>query len=440
MRRFDYATLAVFAHRSWQAIAGLVTLVCVAHFLSPVEQGYYYTFASLAALQMVLDMGLSTVLVQVSAHEFGGLAWQRGGGVAGQSTQRFLALINKSFLWYSLAAVVFLLAYPGGLLFLAGKQDGIGNYWHGAWLVLVIATSASLLVLPALSIVEGSGNVTEVYGVRLAQSCLGALAVWITLLSGGGLYAIAMMPAAAFVVAALWVLLFHPALLTQTLQGTRSNFHWNAEVWPMQWRLGVSWICGYLLVQMHTPLLFRTQGPISAGQMGLTLTIVNMISLLSLAWVTSRSPTMAKAASMRDWKCLDQEFWKACRKSILAFIVGASVFLIVRIFLDSTHYGIRFLPIPQTMGLLLAVSCAHMTGLLAIYLRAHKKEPFMWPSVIGAVITAVAVIYSAPRWGAGGIVITLIAVNALFGLPIALWMWRSLRRLWHAPSQVLEAK
>ena len=43
-------TLIVLAQRTWQAISGLVTLAFVAHFLSLVEQGYFYTFASLAII------------------------------------------------------------------------------------------------------------------------------------------------------------------------------------------------------------------------------------------------------------------------------------------------------------------------------------------------------------------------------------------------------
>jgi len=51
----------VLAQRAWQAAAGIITLAFVAHFLSPVEQGYFYALASLAALYMALNMGLSTV-------------------------------------------------------------------------------------------------------------------------------------------------------------------------------------------------------------------------------------------------------------------------------------------------------------------------------------------------------------------------------------------
>jgi len=33
--------------RTWASVAGLVTVALIARFLSPAEQGYYYTFGSL---------------------------------------------------------------------------------------------------------------------------------------------------------------------------------------------------------------------------------------------------------------------------------------------------------------------------------------------------------------------------------------------------------
>ena len=57
MKLRDNGAVMVLAQRTWQAAAGVITLAFVAHFLSPIEQGYFYTLASIAALYMALDMG-----------------------------------------------------------------------------------------------------------------------------------------------------------------------------------------------------------------------------------------------------------------------------------------------------------------------------------------------------------------------------------------------
>ena len=432
MIKLNSATLAIFGYRSWQAIAGLVTLAFIGYFLSPTEQGFYYTFASLAALQMLLDMGLSTVLVQVAAHEFNGLVWQSKGELSGKASERFHALVRKSFIWYSFAAVVFLIAYPSGLLFLEGNPNSVTYNWHGAWLTLVIVTSASLLVLPFLSIIEGSGKVKEVYRLRLIQSVLGGVAVWLTLALGGGLYAVAMMPAMGVLVGVIWIGVRRPFLITNVFKSSHIVFHWGTEIWPLQWRLGVSWICGYFLMQMHTPLLFKTQNPIVAGQMGVTITIASMLSLLAMAGVTSRIPELAKSAGARDWTSLDQTFNQSFIYSLMALVLGSLVFICTRVALEWTSYGVRFLPILETAGLLTAVLFAHISGLLAVYLRAHRREPFMWTSLIAALLTATMAIWVAPKWGSAGIVMVLLAVNIVFGLPVTIWLWLRLRKKWHS--------
>ena len=424
----------VLIQRSWQALAGVVTLAFVARFLSPVEQGYFYTLASIAALYMALDMGLSTVLVKFAAREFVGLSWGEGGCIEGETSSRFLALIRLSFRWYGAAAVIYLLIYPIGVVFVENGHANLAYDWHGPWLLLVFATAVGFVLLPALELTEGSGDVAEAYAVRLIQNLVGALAAWAVLAMGGGLYAVAMVPTVSAVIAGIWLIVRRRRMVVQAFQAKLGNFHWGVEVWPLQWRIGVSWLAGYVLVLMHVPLLFRTQGPIVAGQMGVTMTVANMFSLIALSWMTANIPVMTRAISTKDWICLDHVYWRAFRTSFLSFVIGAILFFIIRLVLGWTSYGVRFLPLAETAGLLLAMGFYHVTGLFAAYLRAHLREPFLWPSLIGALITAVAAIWAAPQWGAAGVVSVLVLVNAFFFFPVSLLLWIYLRREWHCRS------
>jgi len=429
--RLSRGTATVFSHRLWQGGAGLVTLACIAHFLTPVEQGFYYTFASLTAVHVLLDMGLSVVLIQVAAHEFCGLAWGARGEVVGEGAERFLCLMRKAFFWYAMAALVFLLAYPGGLLFLNVPNLNLGYDWRLPWLALVLAAAASLLFLPFLAVIEGTGAITEVYTVRLFQAVASSCAIWLTLSGGGGLYAVVMMPAASALVAGGWLFSRHRGFLRQIFILVCRDFRWQREVWPMQWRIGVSWISGYLLMQIHTPLLFRVKGAVVAGQMGLTLTVANMLGLLAMAGVTSVTPDLAKAAAARNWAEMDTCFRKVFIVSSLAYLLGAIAFLAIRAALSWTAYGERFLSIPLCVALLSAIFAAHLMGLLSVYLRAHRREPFMLVSIISAVITVSGALLTVSRWGAAGIVSVMLAVNFLFGVPVTYWLWIRLRRQWH---------
>ena len=47
--------------RGWQILAGAVSFVLIASFLTPHEQGYYVTFWSFLALQSLVDLGFTGV-------------------------------------------------------------------------------------------------------------------------------------------------------------------------------------------------------------------------------------------------------------------------------------------------------------------------------------------------------------------------------------------
>ena len=422
----------VLAQRASQAVAGVITLACVAHFLSPVEQGYFYTLASIAALHMALDMGLSALLVQFAAREFVGLHWNLRGEVEGAEPSRFLTLVSLSMRWYGIAAALFLVTYPAGIAFISGIQGSLSYDWRGPLALLVCATAANLLFLPVLALTEGSGGFAEVYAVRLGQGIAGATASWSVLVMGGGLYAVAMLPLGSLVVAALWMYLRRPGMIVQVFRQKMTSFHWGTEVWPLQWRIGASWLAGYVLVLMHVPLLFRTKGPVVAGQMGVTMTVASMLSIVALSWMTAELPAMVRAVTVRDWEQLDQVFLGAFRVSCWVFVAGSVLFGALRWLLEWTPLAVRFLPLVETMGLLFAMAFYHITALFTAYLRSHLREPFLWPSLIGALLTAACTILVAPRWGSAGVVSVLIFFNALFFFPIALWLWVRLRQEWHS--------
>ena len=35
---------------------------------------------------------------------------------------------------------------------------------------------------------------------------------------------------------------------------------WKTEMWPFQWRIAVSWVCGFFISQLFNPVLFRYRG------------------------------------------------------------------------------------------------------------------------------------------------------------------------------------
>ncbi len=157
------AVLTSLLAKSWQIIAGALTLFLVAHNFSSAEQGYFYTFNSLVGLQVFFEMGLSFVILQFSGHYFAYLNWAESGNVNGDPVKllKFYLLLRNALLWYGVAAIAMAaLLIPAGFYFFNQQQiHSISITWQMPWIFLVIFTAFNLLTIPALAAIEGAGQV-----------------------------------------------------------------------------------------------------------------------------------------------------------------------------------------------------------------------------------------------------------------------------------------
>jgi hypothetical protein len=342
--------------------------------------------------------------------------------------------VHRAARWYTLTALLFaLIVVPGGMLFF-GAKPSIDVHWIAPWLALCALTASGLLVMPFLSIIEGSGQITQVYAVRLAVAMAGSVSCWIALACGAGLWATAMVPAATVLIPSLWLLRRKRGLLSIATRAVQSDFDWRREVWPLQWRLGINLLCGYLLTQINIPVLFHTQGPVIAGQLGLSLAIVNTLGLVAQSWITRRVPLMARAVATRDWPLLDRLFKRDFLVSSSIFIVMAVCVLGTDLLFSHSLYARRVLPFWQLAGLLLFVFSNHVIGALAAHLRSHRREPLMAPLAITTVITLPLIVWAAAHYSSAGLVIVLASMNFLVNLPVTVFVWHRCNRLWRLES------
>jgi len=79
---FERAAAWGVAGKITQAAAALVTALLILIFFTPTIQGYYYSFASLLALQIFLELGLATVITTFSSHEWVRLRFDNRGSHA----------------------------------------------------------------------------------------------------------------------------------------------------------------------------------------------------------------------------------------------------------------------------------------------------------------------------------------------------------------------
>ncbi len=448
--------LLVFAARGLGPVAGLITLLLLNVSLDAHEIGLYYTMTSLASLAWVVDLGFSAnALVSLTARA--ALARDQSAGAINRddadiregSSVRSSACPSVSvarlsgvcMVWYLWGGLLCVLASPLGLFFLDSGAGGGAPGLAAGWSLLAVFTAVGVVSLPVLAIAEGEGHLREAYLVRLAQGVSGSLATWILLLAGGGLLAVCAMPLLGVAVMLPWLWLRRRRWLLATLRARSANpapvsdrsdqtpgaVRSLADIWPLQWRSGTSWLAGYVLVFMHVPLLYRVQGPVEAGRMGLTVTLMNAVCVVAMSPLSAVLPALARAAAAGQASALDAQFRQAFRRSMVLYSMGGVGLVILCLLLAHTAWGTRLLDPIDCMLLVAAMGCYHLATLYAAHARAQVMEPFALVALGAAVLTALIAFWAAPRWGAHGITLGLLAVNGLFYLPATYRVYRQSR-------------
>jgi len=432
----DRAVAFTLLGRGWSAVAGLVTILLIARFLSGAEQGYYYTFGSLVALQIVFELGFSFVILQMASHEGAHLSILGTGEVSGDPVAhaRLASVLQKSVQWYSVAALLMCgTLIPTGLYFFSSHQNGAVVGWRTPWVLVVLAASFAFQIDPMFSFLEGCGFVPKVARTRFWQAVLGSMLAWTALLTHHGLYAPAMAIAGQVIAGAAWVWSMRRLLLGLLRHAVEEHrVKWRIEVWPFQWRIAVSWMCGYFIFQLFVPVLFAYWGPLPAGQMGMSLGITNLLSSVAISWVNTKAAPFGRMIARKEYAALDKIFFRAVAQSLGVCGLLASIAWFAVLTLNFYHLKLanRMLaPLPFGIFLLTMV-VNHTVFSEAIYLRSHKQEKLLLQSVIGAICIGLSTYLLGARFGAVGLVSGYFAISVV-GLGTATYTFLHYRRVWH---------
>jgi hypothetical protein len=407
-------------------------------FLTPTEQGYYYALWSLVALQSVFELGFSFVILQIAAHETPFLKFHADGSVTGSERAhgRLASILQHAVRWYAVAAVVMgLLLLAGGTYFFASHQGSATTNWVWPLRLTVFACALTFSLGPVLSFLEGCGQVTAVARMRLLQAIVSTTCAWAAMLTHHGLFAPAIVLLGQGVVASA-MLYSRRRLLVPLLRLTTSEnrVSWRGEVWPFQWKIAVSWIADYFIFQLFTPVLFVFRGPVEAGRMGVSMSIVMQLSGMMLVWMSTKAAPFGGMIASRSRTSLDSLFFVTLKQSLGIFAACSVVILvgvaIVERFLPAI--GQRLVSWPVFLLLLLTALSSHVVQSEALYLRAHKCEPFLVQSMVIAALTAAGVLSVARAFGALGVSLAYFLVLGVAGLVSATVIFRARRRRWSA--------
>lgn len=419
----SFAALA----RVWGVLGAVVTIGLVVRSFSPVLQGYYYGFLSLLVLQQLFQTGLSVVLQQFASHEWAHLRVVDGSIVGERSAQSRLAslirLSRRGFRATS-AAVLIVLVLAGHLMF-GGREDP-GISWIGPWYVLCLATSLSMLVLPMSAILEGTGNVAPSQRAQLVGAVVGSIGGWVAILAGLGLYSAAVIVGLRSAVVALMLARpYRPFARLRFDSPDGPTISWT-ELWPLQWRLTLSWLTGILMYQSMVPLTFLLVGPVAAGQMGLLNQILQAVIGIGGVWLVSAQPRMGRlAAGRRFGEIRRLTRATAIRCSVTAALIGSAALISVGIIeWARPDIGARFGALWLVVVLVLAAVVMQPGSAMVTAVRFQKKEPFVRLGLVSSALSVGVMALGATSYGLPGVVIGFAGVVTILIVPWSVAIYR----------------
>ena len=414
----DKAIFYTLLSRGLSISTALFTVFFIAKNLSPEEQGFYYTFGSITALQVFFELGMTHIVTQFVAHDVSHLKFDENYKLTGEKKyrSRLSSLLHFCTKWYLVFAGVILIAlFIGGTLFFrrydVENQDVV---WHLPWLLLAVGTALNFLVAPILSFIEGLGKIKEVAQIRFIQQILHPIVIWGGLSIGSKLYVSGV--EAIIRILVVFIIIFKSPFF-RILKNIwddegEDKILYMGEIFPLQWRIALSWISGYFIFQLFNPVLFATEGAKIAGQMGMTMAALGGIQSLTQSWINTKIPKISGLIAQQDYKTLDILFAKTFKQMLLIGSSAILFFVFVVYFIQSNeiiflemNIGNRFLPIIPLC--LMAWSSWTMIPIncWATYLRCHKKEPLLLNSVVVGILCCISTVGLGNLYGLYGMTI-----------------------------------
>jgi O-antigen/teichoic acid export membrane protein len=424
------------------AFGSVISVLLVVKFLSGVEQGFYYTFGSIVAIQIFFELGLNGIITQYVAHETSNLRWE-GEVLLGESKyqSRLSSLLHFSVKWYLTFAgmLLFSLIIVGMVFFKRYSTASVEVSWAVPWLLLAIGTGFNLILSPVIAFVQGLGKVKEIAKILLVAQTIRLGVIWGGLILGAKLYVLGMGSLVTVFLCLIMIFIKYRIILTNIWRTVIvEKVRYRQEIFPYQWKIALSWISGYFIFQLFNPVLFATQGAAVAGQMGMTLAALNGVLSISLVWITTKVPLFSGLIAQNEYIKLDHIFNKTLKQSALINLSGLLMVIIIIYFIRNYNISIsgkplgnRFIDYTPMLLMMLPIFLNQIVASWATYLRCHKKEPFLYNSIASGILCSLSTVILGRLYGVMGVTFGYFCINIIL-FPWAYLIYKTKKSEWHS--------
>ncbi len=436
----DKAIGFTFIARLIQALGSIGNLFLISFFLTKEEQGYFYTFTSLVAVQVFFELGLNSIIIQYTAHEVAHLKYSKEDFFFGSDIHlsRLSSMLHFCIKVFSVLSIILLLILNiiGYIFFNHYSLANTDVDWSSPWILLTFSTSLLLFINPILGFLQGLGRVNETSKILLYQQVITLITTSIVLACKGGLWTLGIANLLSVIFVMIYLFFSDNLIILKNTYNKLNiwRIEYKKEILPYQYKIALSWVSGYFIFQLFNPVIFAYDGPIIAGQMGLTIAAFNGISVLGLSWITTKVPLFSSLIALKNNQLLDDTFKKSLSQLLVITCILIISFLLFVLILNVLNIQLvsRFLPFTYLCLFAIITLVNQLIFSWATYLRCHKQEPYLINSIVGGVLTATSTLLFGKYFGYQGIVIGYFVLTVFLGLPWAFTTYLSKKNEWYS--------
>jgi O-antigen/teichoic acid export membrane protein len=285
-----------------------------------------------------------------------------------------------------LVLISFPILFVVGFFILSSDQSTDWNVWLLPWTIYILFSGLNFLLAMLTSFFEGCGFISVIQKQRSVCILINWGIIIGCLLLKMNLYALAlgMLFSSVFQGILLWM--NFKKFILRFIEKLKIKINWNKEMAELLMKYALSFIGGFLFFQLFTPIAFKFYGPVFAGQVGISITLVTAVFQIANIWIYVIMPKMNMLASTRKIRELFSIFRKNFIFSIATFVFVSFCALILLVILPE-NYSSRFLPLSIFFILLFSWLLQLIINHLAVLSRSFKVEKFVAPYLVMGIYT-----------------------------------------------------
>ena len=374
MKNFVY----VFTQRSLLIILGFITLFFVTLLLDDHQQGYYYTFGSIISAYNLFELGLPFLILQISSKYFKvhGETYELN-----HSSYNFIYTLRK---YLTLKCLISLLIFiPAGVLYfyLFSEHERFEIFFF--WIIVSVAIPFAIYTNTVLSLIEGLGEIKNVYLIKTIGLVFGSLCLWILLNSKYYLIGPSVIIIFTFLATISLIVYKYKFWFSKNRQPIQKI--WKNEIYPIQKKVAYVILANYLFY--FTPAILIFPYSVSdAGKFGLSVVVISSILALSSSFFQSKIYFFTNQFNNNDILGSNKTFLSSFLISQIIYLIISTTFFLFYYFVLPDFILSRLLNANYLFILFINYFMMNNIYLFSFFFRIRKKDSFSFFYFLSVVI------------------------------------------------------